>query len=74
MGRKVSRDRNQDVPALLGVAPRAEPAHARLKHLVGVKAGVFPEQRVRQRRDQRIRRVAKHKMARDQSAGHTTCR
>ena len=54
MGGKVARDGDQDVPALLGVAPLAELPHARLEHLVGVEARILAEQRLRERRDERF--------------------
>ena len=51
MGRKVARDRDQDVPALIGVAPLAELPYARLQHLIGVKARILAEQPLRESRD-----------------------
>ena len=64
MGCKVARHSNQDVPARIGVAPLAELMNAGLQHLVGVKARILAEQCVRERRDQRVRRVAEREMPR----------
>ena len=69
MGCKVARHRDQDVPALIGVAPLAELPHACLQHLIGVEARVLPKQRVRESCDERLGRVAKREMARDQPSG-----
>ena len=41
MGGKVARRRDQDVAALIGVAPLAELPHACLQHLIGVEACVL---------------------------------
>ena len=54
VGCQVPRDGNEDVPALVAIAPLVKLPHARLEHLVGVKAGIFTEERVRERRDQRF--------------------
>ena len=51
MGGKVARHRDQDVPALIGVAPLSELPYARLQHLIGVKAGILAEQPLRESRD-----------------------
>ncbi len=69
MGCNVARHRDQDVPALIGVAPLAELPHGCLQHLIGVEARVLPEQRVRESRDEGRGRVAKREMACDQAAG-----
>jgi hypothetical protein len=69
VGRKVARDGDQDMTPLSGVAPFAELPHASLQHLVGVKARILAEQPLRERCDQRVRRMAKREMARDQAAG-----
>ena len=58
MSGKVAGHRDQDVPALIGVAPFLELPHACLQHLIGVEAGVLPEQRVRESGDERLGRVA----------------
>ena len=64
MGGEISGDRNEDVPALVGVAPDGELPDSRFQHLVGMKARVFPKHRMRQRGDQRLRRMAKFEMPR----------
>ncbi len=69
MGCKVARHRDQNVPALIGVAPLAELPHACLQHLMGVEAGILPEQRVRESCDECLGRVAQREMARDQPSG-----
>ena len=57
MGSQIPCDRNQDMPALVAVAPLAKLPDARLKHLVGMKARILAEERTRERRDQRLGRV-----------------
>jgi hypothetical protein len=69
MVRKVARHRDQDVSALVGVAPLIELPHTCLQHLIGVEAGVLPEQRVRESGDKCRGRVAQREMARDQPSG-----
>ena len=54
MGRQIPYDGNQNMPALVAIAPLVKLPHARLEHLVGVKAGILTEERVRERRDQRF--------------------
>ena len=54
VGCQIPRDGNKDVPALVAIAPLVKLPHARLEHLVGVKAGVLTQQRVRERRNQRF--------------------
>ena len=54
MGRQIPRGGNKDMPALVAIAPLVKLPHARLEHLVGVKAGILTEERVRERRDQRF--------------------
>ena len=63
---EIAGDRNEDVPALVGVAPDGELPDPRLQHLVGMEARVFPKHRMRERRDQRLRRMAKRQMPRHQ--------
>ena len=58
MGRKIAGDRNEDVPALVGVAPRGELPDSRLQHLIGMEACIFAQQRPRERGD--IQCIAKH--------------
>src|SRR5271165_2306778 len=69
MGGEISGDRNEDMPALVGVAPDGELPHSRFQCLVSVKARVLPQYRMRERGDQRLRRMAKLKMPR-----HELCR
>src|SRR5271166_1364802 len=64
MGGKISGDRNEDLPALVGVAPDGELPDSRFQYLVGMKPRVLPQHRMRQRGDQRLRRMAKLKMPR----------
>ena len=54
VGRQISRDSNEDMPALVAIAPLVKLPHARLEHLVGVKARILPQQSLRERRDQRV--------------------
>ena len=54
VGCQISRDGNKDVPALVAIAPLVKLPYARLEHLVGVKAGILTQERVRERRDQRF--------------------
>jgi hypothetical protein len=54
VGCQVPRDGNKDVPALVAIAPIPKLPHARLEHLVGVKAGILTQERVSERRDQRF--------------------
>jgi hypothetical protein len=54
VGCQIPHDGNKDVPALVAIAPLVELPHARFEHLVGVKAGILTEERVRERRDQRF--------------------
>ena len=44
MGGKIAGDGDQDVPALVGVAPFPKLARAGLQHLIGVKARVLAQQ------------------------------
>ena len=54
VGCQIPRDSYEDVPALVAIAPLLKLPHARLEHLVGVKAGILTEESVRERRDQRF--------------------
>ena len=47
MGRKVTCHGDQDVAARIGVGPLAELSNARFQHLIGVKARILAEQRLR---------------------------
>ena len=44
MGRKIAGNRNEDVPALVTIAPRGELPDSRLQHLVGMEASIFAQQ------------------------------
>ena len=41
MGRKITRHRNEDLPASVCVAPDSELPNARLQHLIGMEASIF---------------------------------
>jgi hypothetical protein len=41
MSGKISGDRNEDLPALVGVAPNSELADSCLQHLIGTEACIF---------------------------------
>ena len=62
MGRKVARNRNEDVPALVSVAPHGELADTSFQHLIGVEACIFAQQRVGECGDQRLWRMAEREM------------
>jgi hypothetical protein len=47
MGSQVPCDRNQDMPALVAVAPLAKLPDTCLKRLVGMKARILAEERTR---------------------------
>ena len=51
MGCKIARDRNENVPALVSITPRSELPDSGLQHLIGMKACVFAESRMRERSD-----------------------
>jgi len=55
MGGVISGDRNEDVPALVSVAPDGELPDSRFQYLVRMKARVLPQHRMRERGDQRLR-------------------
>ena len=50
VGRQVPRDGNEDMPALVAIAPLLKLLHARLEHLIGVEARILSEQCLRERR------------------------
>ena len=54
VGCQIPRDANENVPALVAIAPLVKLPHARLEHLVGVKAGILTQERVSERCDQRF--------------------
>ena len=62
MGGEISGDCNEDVPALFSVAPDGELPDSRFQYLVGMKARVLPQHRMRERRHQRLRRKVKFEM------------
>jgi hypothetical protein len=47
VGSQMPCDGNEDMPALIAVAPFVKLPHPRLEHLVGMEARVLPEQRLR---------------------------
>src|ERR1700740_9982 len=49
MGRQITGSRDEDVPALVRVAPRAELRHSRLQHLMRMEAGILAQYRMRER-------------------------
>ena len=69
VGEWAAGDRDEDVPALVGVAPNGELPDPRLQHLVRMEAGIFPKRRARERGDQRLRRMAIRQVPR-----HEPCR
>ena len=73
MGGEISGIRNEDVPALVGVAPDGELPDSRLQHLVGMKARVFPQHCMRERGDQRLRRMAEFECRATSLAARSTC-
>ena len=68
MGGKIAGNRDEDVPALVRVAPRAELPNSRLQHLIRMEACIFAQHRMRERGDQRLRRMAEREMP-----GHQPC-
>ena len=51
VGSQIPCDGDEDMPAVIAVAPLAKLPHTRLEHLVGMEARVLPEQRLRKGRD-----------------------
>ena len=66
MGRQIAGDRNQDVPALVGLARNGELSDARFEHLIGMEAGVLAEHCQRKSCYQPFRRMAELEMSRYQ--------
>jgi hypothetical protein len=60
---RVAGYRNEDMPALVTVAPLAKLLHTGLEHLVGVKACVLAQQSTRQSRNQGIWRMTKDEVS-----------
>jgi hypothetical protein len=48
MGCKIAGNRNEDVPAFVGVAPLSELPDSRLQHLIGMETCIFAQQRMRE--------------------------
>src|SRR5271165_178478 len=69
MGCEITGDRDEDVPALVGAAPDGELPDSRLQLLVGMEARVFPQHRMGERGDQRLRRMAELEMPRHEFCG-----
>jgi len=67
MGRKITGDRNENMPPLVSIAPRAKLSDAGLEHLIGMEARIFARRRMRKRGDQHFWRTAERKMPRHQS-------
>ena len=68
---QIARGGNKDVSALVAVAPFPKLPHTRLEHLVSMKAGIFPEERLRECRDQCLGRVVQGEIAGDQPGRST---
>jgi hypothetical protein len=64
--REIARHGDQDMAALVGVAPFVELSHTRLKQLVGVEASVLAQHGGGQRGDQQVWWMAEPKMTGDQ--------
>src|SRR5438094_6917916 len=69
MGRQIAGNRDEDVPALVRVAPRAELPDSRLQHLIRMEARIFAQHRTRERGDQRLWRMAEREMPCHQACG-----
>jgi len=67
---QISCNGDQDMSTLVAGTPFAKLLHTRFKHLVGVKTGVFPQQRMCERRDQRLGRVTQDEMESNKACGH----
>ena len=48
VGRQIPRGGNEDMPALVAIAPLVKLPHARLEHLVRVKTSILTEQRLKE--------------------------
>src|SRR6266581_4245364 len=69
MGRQIAGNRDEDVPALVRVAPRAELPDSRLQHLIRMETCIFAQHRMRERGDQRLRRMAEREMPCHEACG-----
>src|SRR6266404_8023881 len=71
LGRKMSRQipcyGDKGMPSLVAVTPLAKLPHARLEHLIGMEAGILTQERLRKRRDQRIKQVTQEKVTNDKA-------
>jgi len=50
MGRQIPRNGNEDMPALVAIAPILELPHTSLEHLIGMEPRILSEQCLRERR------------------------
>ena len=66
MGSEITGDRNEDMLALVNIAPSKKLPDAGFEHLIGVEACVFAQHRKDQRGDQQFWRVAQRKVPHDQ--------
>ena len=62
MSRKIAGNRNEDVPAFVGVAPHGELPDSRLQHLIGMEASIFAQQRKCECGDHGMWRMAEREM------------
>src|SRR6516165_10983343 len=69
MRSEIAGDRDEDMPALVGITPLAELSHASVQHLVGMETCVLAQERSRQGGDQRLHRVTKREMPSDETRG-----
>src|SRR5438477_2665375 len=69
MGRQIAGNRDEDVLGLVRVASRAELPDSCLQHLIRMEACIFAQHRMRQRGDQRLRRMAEREMPCHQPCG-----
>ena len=58
MRRQIAGDRNQNMLALVGIAPNGELSDPRFQHLIGMEAAVLAEHCQAKRDDQPFRRMA----------------
>ena len=66
---EITGDRDQDVASFVALPPFPVLPHAGFEHLVGVEMSVLAQDRVRQRGDQPIGRMAERQIAGDEAAG-----
>src|SRR6516164_3045365 len=69
MGRQIAGNRDEDVPALIRIAPRAVLPDASLQYLIRMEACIFAQHRMGERGDQRLRRMAEREMPCYQACG-----